>query len=74
MKQLLPEHKNKLFKNSNKSGIILKKPKIFQEKIIQIVYDKLAKVDKQLKKYDKVYRFVKDDLQEFIDKKKNIKE
>ena len=57
-----------------KSGINLKEQKIFQQKMLQKVYEELAKVNKQLKKYDKVNRFAKDDLQEFIDKKNNIKE
>ena len=70
----LTEQKDKFFKNSNESGINLKEQKLFQEKMLQKVYEELAKVNKQLKKYDKVNRFAKDDLQEFIDKKNNIKE
>ena len=70
----LTELKDRFFKNSNESGINLKEQKIYQEKMLQKVYEELDKVNKQLKKYDKVNRFAKDDLQEFIDKKNNIKE
>ena len=70
----LTELKDKFIKNSNESSINLKEQKLFQEKMFQKVYEELAKVNKQLKKYDKVNRFAKDDLQEFIDKKNNIKE
>ena len=38
------------------------------------LHEELNKVNKELQKYDKVNRFAKDDLQEFIDKKNNIKE
>lgn len=72
--QKLTEQKDKFFKNSNESGINLKESKIIQEKMLQKVYEELDKVNKELKKYDKVNRFAKDDLQEFIDKKNNIKE
>ena len=70
----LTEQKEKFFKNSNESGINLKEQKLNQEKMLQKVYDELNKVNKDLQKYDKVNRFAKDDLQEFIDRKKNIKE
>ena len=70
----LTEQKDKFFKNSNESGINLKDQKVNQEKTLQKVYEELDKVNKQLQKYDKVNRFAKDDLQEFIDKKNNIKE
>ena len=70
----LTEQKEKFFKNSNDTDISLKDQKIYQEKMLQKVYEELDKVNKQLKKYDKVNRFAKDDLQEFIDKKNNIKE
>jgi structural maintenance of chromosome 3 (chondroitin sulfate proteoglycan 6) len=70
----LTEQKDKFFKNSNESGINLKEQKIYQEKMLQKVYEELEKVNKELKKYDKINRFAKDDLQEFIDRKNNIKE
>ena len=70
----LTEQKEKFYKNSNESGINLKEQKIYQEKMLQKVYEELNKVNKELQKYDKVNRFAKDDLQEFIDKKNNIKE
>ena len=70
----LTEQKDKFFKNSNESGINLKDQKINQEKMLQKVYEELDKINKQLQKYDKVNRFAKDDLNEFIDKKNNIKE
>ena len=70
----LTEQKDKFYKNSNDSGINLKEQKVIQEKMLQKVYEELDKVNKQLTKYDKVNRFAKDDLQEFIDKKNNIKE
>ena len=70
----LTEQKDKFFKNSNESGINLKDQKINQEKMLQKVYEELDKVNKQLQKYDKVNRFAKDDLNEFIEKKNNIKE
>ena len=70
----LTEQKDRFFKNSNESGINIKEQKVYQEKMLQKVYEKLNKVNKELQKYDKVNRFAKDDLQEFIDKKNNIKE
>ena len=70
----LTEQKDRFFKNSNESGINLKEQKIYQEKMLQKVYQELEKVNKELKKYDKINRFAKDDLQEFIDRKNNIKE
>ena len=70
----LKEQKEKFFKNSNESGINLKEQKVNQEKMMQKVYEELDKVNKELKKYDKINRFAKDDLQEFIDRKNNIKE
>ncbi len=70
----LTEQKAKFFKNSNESGINLREQKILQEKMLEKVYEELNKVNKELQKYDKVNRFAKDDLQEFIDKKNNIKE
>ena len=70
----LTEQKEKFYKNSNESGINLKEQKIYQEKMLQKVYEELNKVNKELQKYDKVNRFAKDDLQEFIDKKNDIKE
>lgn len=54
--------------------LISKNKKLFKEKMLQKVSEELTKVNKQLKKYNKVNRFDKDDLQEFIDKKNNIKE
>ena len=70
----LSEQKAKFFKNSNESGINIKEQRLNQEKMLQKVYEELNKVNKELKKYDKVNRFAKDDLQEFIDKKNSIKE
>ena len=70
----LAEQKAKFFKNSNESGINIKEQRLNQEKMLQKVYEELNKVNKELKKYDKVNRFAKDDLQEFIDKKNSIKE
>ena len=70
----LTEQKDRFFKNSNESGINIKEQKVYQEKMLQKVYEELNKVNKELQKYDKVNRFAKDDLQEFIDKKNNIKE
>ena len=70
----LAEQKAKFFKNSNESGINIKEQRLYQEKMMQKVYEELNKVNKELQKYDKVNRFAKDDLQEFIDKKNNIKE
>ena len=70
----LAEQKAKFFKNSNESGINIKEQRLNQEKMLQKVYDELNKVNKELQKYDKVNRFAKDDLQEFIDKKNSIKE
>jgi len=70
----LSEQKAKFFKNSNESGINIKEQRLYQEKMMQKVYEELNKVNKELQKYDKVNRFAKDDLQEFIDKKNNIKE
>ena len=70
----LTEQKARFFKNSNESGINIKEQRLNQEKMMQKVYDELNKVNKELQKYDKVNRFAKDDLQEFIDKKNNIKE
>ena len=70
----LTEQKAKFFKNSNESGLNIKEQRLNQEKMLQKVYDELNKVNKELQKYDKVNRFAKDDLQEFIDKKNNIKE
>ena len=69
----LTEQKDKFLKNSNESGINLKEQKVIQEKMLQKVYEELEKVNKELQKYDKVNRFAKDDLQEFIDKKKKYK-
>ena len=70
----LAEQKAKFFKNSNESGINIKEQRLNQEKMLQKVYEELNKVNKELQKYDKVNRFAKDDLQEFIDKKNSIKE
>ena len=70
----LTEQKEKFFKNSNESGINIKEQRLNQEKMLQKVCEELNKVNKELQKYDKVNRFAKDDLQEFIDKKNNIKE
>ena len=70
----LSEQKAKFFKNSNESGINIKEQRLNQEKMLQKVYEELNKVNKELQKYDKVNRFAKDDLQEFIDKKNSIKE
>ena len=70
----LTEQKAKFFKNSNESGINIKEQRLSQEKMMQKVYEELNKVNKELQKYDKVNRFAKDDLQEFIDKKNDIKE
>ena len=70
----LSEQKTKFFKNSNESGINIKEQRLNQEKMLQKVYEELNKVNKELQKYDKVNRFAKDDLQEFIDKKNSIKE
>ena len=70
----LNEQKERFFKNSNESGINIKEQKVYQERMLQKVYEELDIVNKQLQKYDKVNRFAKDDLQEFIDKKNNIKE
>jgi structural maintenance of chromosome 3 (chondroitin sulfate proteoglycan 6) len=70
----LTEQKAKFFKNSNESGINIKEQRLYQEKMMQKVYEELNKVNKELQKYDKVNRFAKDDLQEFIDKKNDIKE
>ena len=70
----LNEQKERFFKNSNESGINIKEQKVYQERMLQKVYEELDIVNKQLQKYDKVNRFAKDDLQEFIDRKNNIKE
>ena len=70
----LNEQKERFFKNSNESGINIKEQKVYQERMLQKVYEELDIVNKQLQKYDKVNRFAKDDLQEFIDRKNSIKE
>ena len=69
----LTERKEKYLKNCNESGINVNEPKI-QEKMLEKVYEDLTNINKELKKYDKINRFAKDNLQEFINKKNEIQD